>query len=170
MAGKERKKGYLTYDDNPITRGKLLKDRKRTCFNIIIGDKTYFTKYELDKQLKEHLQTKLNAKILPVEIIEESGTEYLFNIPGTKSRTLKIEGITKIRVRIVADDVETLVSKMGQIKAEMRKCGENEKECIWEKEGELEINLTEKQKTIPEYSYEATKAMKMLELQTFRQN
>ena len=170
MAESNCKKGYLTCEDNEISRGKLLRDTVRTCYTIKVNEKTYFSRFRLNKTIYEHLKTNLNAVISPVEVIEEKGKEYIFDIPGTRSRTLTIDGVKKIRVRVVADNVGSLVTKMGQIKEVMRACGEYEKECMWEKEGNLELDINKIEKYTPEFDMAGMKKQKMLELQTFRQN
>ena len=169
MVGKERRKGYLTYEDNEITRGKLLKDRHRTCYTIKVNDKTYFSKYKLNKTLAKHLITNLNAVISPVEVIEESGKEHVLDVPGTKSRTIKINGIKKIRVRVVAEDVKPLFERMDQIKGVMITLGQYAKECIWEKEANLELDINEVKKYTPDYDYEYREKQMMAERQLMRQ-
>jgi hypothetical protein len=170
MPENKRKKAYLTYDDNETTRGKLLRTGKKVGSVITVDGKQHKTNNVMNKTLENHLIDQRGAEITHFERIYDRGKDYLFSVPDTRSKVIKIDGESYIQVRIIAETVESLFLKLGQIKSEMRNSGVIEKMCTWDRVGDLEIDINETQKTIPEFSFDEVKSRKLLELQTSRQN
>ena len=170
MTELKKPKAYFTYMDDAKTRGLLLAENPRKGVIIKTNDTMFVYDSPLPKSLSEDLIEFKSAKIYPRYSVEYIGKDKVFGIAGTKSRTLSIDGVKHIRVRIVADTTDELYKKISVLKQNMSAYGIKEKMCVWDRLGRITVDYEKPKKKIkPAFDCEYLKKQRELELQTVRQ-
>ncbi|MCK9576551.1 MAG: hypothetical protein M0R51_11565 [Clostridia bacterium] len=171
MTELKKMKAYLTYPMDPKVRGILLTSFYIRGTKIIVGNKTCSVKGKISPTLANDLVKRFYARIEEYETLQYRGIQKVFGIYGTESRTIKIDGDDYIRIRVVADDIVELFTKVSRIKETMSKYGLKEKICMWDKMGKLSADpeIVEQPKKKVDFDMKGAISRRAAEIKTYRQ-
>lgn len=169
-----RMKGYITYPMNTEIRALLLNDHIVNGVKIKLNGKLFESRRTIPSEILKDLEAQ-GAIIEHIEKIAYNGKANVFNIYGTKSQTVSLNGDKYIRVRVIGDTLEELMTKISEVKKKMEIYGIQPKICVWDRVGKLKARpvvqaVAEPPKITVNFDPEDIKRRRDLELQTARQN
>lgn len=172
MVEQDLLKAYITVPYTPETSAVLLKEREKETFIVNIDGDIFNSKYAIPKNLLEDLVENKKATITPTKVIVREGKDKVFNIPLTRSRTFTWKKEKFIRIRILADNITTLMEHVSDVKLNLAKYNIEPKVCVWTQNGTLnrKKRVAEMPKRKVEFDQEEMKEQMLMELEANRRN